>query len=149
MESVHDVCVCVGTTQMPSSLMRNQMMGAGQRRRHQRQRRGRLPPSQLPQQKGKGKRLAVGMHYGYVCTVCVSRSANAHTHTHTHTQGGKAKKDPNAPKRPSTAFFIWLNENRPSIKAQDPGLSVTEVGKKAGELWKKLSDKSVSRHGNE
>ncbi len=60
-------------------------------------------------------------------------------------QKGK-KKDPNAPKRPSTGFFIWLAEHRADIKADNPGLPVTGIGKIAGERWKKLSDKSVSFH---
>ena len=76
-----------------------------------------------------------------------------HTHTRTrttHTQdtGGpkkkRPKKDPNAPKKPLTAFMVWLQENRASIKAKDSTLSVAEVGKKAGELWRQLEDTSVS-----
>jgi hypothetical protein len=30
------------------------------------------------------------------------------------------------------------------IKAKYPGLSVTEFGKKCGELWKEMTDKSVT-----
>ena len=60
-------------------------------------------------------------------------------------QSKKQKKDPNAPKKPLTAYMVWLQENRPNIKKKYPGLSVTELSKKAGELWKALEDKSVSR----
>ena len=35
-----------------------------------------------------------------------------------------------------------MNENREKIKKENPGLSVAEFGKKAGELWKGLGDKS-------
>jgi len=36
-----------------------------------------------------------------------------------------------------------MNENRDKIKAKYPDLSITEFGKKAGEMWKALADKSV------
>ena len=56
----------------------------------------------------------------------------------------KKDKDPNAPKRASSAYMIWLNENRPAIKDEllitNPGAGVTDVTKRAGELWKELSD---------
>ncbi|XP_067931729.1 FACT complex subunit SSRP1-like isoform X2 [Watersipora subatra] len=53
----------------------------------------------------------------------------------------KSEKDPNAPKRAMSAYFLWLNESRSKIKADNPGISVTELSKKAGELWGKLSDR--------
>ena len=37
-----------------------------------------------------------------------------------------------------------MNENREQIKKDHPGLSIAEFGKKAGELWKAMTDKSVS-----
>ena len=52
--------------------------------------------------------------------------------------------DPDKPKRPQSAYFLWLNENRPRIKEEFPGISVTELTKKAGEMWKEVGDKSVS-----
>ncbi|KAG7308479.1 hypothetical protein JYU34_005689 [Plutella xylostella] len=54
----------------------------------------------------------------------------------------KREKDANAPKRPSTAFMLWLNENRKGILEDNPGIKVTEVAKKGGELWRDLKDKS-------
>ena len=53
------------------------------------------------------------------------------------------KKDPNAPKRPMSAYFLWLNENREQIKSDNPGASVADIAKKGGELWRELKDKSV------
>lgn len=40
--------------------------------------------------------------------------------------------------------MIWLNESREKIKADNPGIKVTEIAKKGGEMWKELKDKSVS-----
>lgn len=60
-------------------------------------------------------------------------------------KAGKGKdKDPNRPKRPQSAYFIWLNEHREQIKEEHPGISVTELSKKAGEMWKEVTDKTVS-----
>lgn len=58
---------------------------------------------------------------------------------------GKKKKkdrDENAPKRAITAFLVWLNENREKIKKENPGIKVTEISKKAGEMWSEMKDKS-------
>lgn len=52
---------------------------------------------------------------------------------------GKKGKDPNAPKRPLSAYMLWLNANRDKIRSDSPGMSVTDVSKKAGELWKGMS----------
>lgn len=53
----------------------------------------------------------------------------------------KSKKDtdPDKPKRPQTAYFLWYMEHREEIKNKHPGASVTELAKKAGETWKEMS----------
>ncbi|XP_070184989.1 LOW QUALITY PROTEIN: FACT complex subunit SSRP1-like [Littorina saxatilis] len=54
----------------------------------------------------------------------------------------KSNKDHNAPKRPQSAYFLWLNENRDSIRQDHPGIAITEVSKIAGELWKGINASS-------
>lgn len=54
----------------------------------------------------------------------------------------KAKKDPNAPKKPLSVYMLWLQDTRPSLKKKYPNASITELSKKAGELWKGVTDKS-------
>ncbi|XP_064613506.1 FACT complex subunit SSRP1-like isoform X2 [Liolophura sinensis] len=54
----------------------------------------------------------------------------------------KGDKDPNRPKRPQSAYFLWLNENREKIKKENPGITITEISKKAGEMWKEITDKT-------
>ena len=51
----------------------------------------------------------------------------------------KKGKDPNAPKRPMSAYMLWLNASREKIKSDHPGISVTDLSKKAGEIWKGMS----------
>lgn len=43
-----------------------------------------------------------------------------------------------------SAYMLWLSEVREQIKQENPGISVTELSKVAGEKWKKMEDKSVS-----
>uniref|UniRef100_A0A914YK65 FACT complex subunit SSRP1 n=1 Tax=Panagrolaimus superbus TaxID=310955 RepID=A0A914YK65_9BILA len=50
----------------------------------------------------------------------------------------KKRKDPNAPKRATSAYFHWMSEIRASITK--PGMGVAEVAKEAGRLWKEMSD---------
>lgn len=40
--------------------------------------------------------------------------------------------------------MLWLNESRKKIQEDNPGIKVTEIAKKGGEMWKDLKDKSVS-----
>ncbi|ELV11379.1 High mobility group protein B1 [Tupaia chinensis] len=47
----------------------------------------------------------------------------------------KKFKDPNAPKRPPSAFFLFCSEYCPKIKGEHPGLSIGDVAKRLGELW--------------
>ncbi|XP_046917740.2 structure specific recognition protein [Dermatophagoides farinae] len=58
----------------------------------------------------------------------------------------KKKKDDNKPKRPLSAFFLWMNENRDRIKKDHPELSLTEVSKKAGDLWKEMTKDDKSKY---
>ncbi|CAL5192289.1 unnamed protein product [Lathyrus oleraceus] len=52
----------------------------------------------------------------------------------------KAKKDPNKPKRPPSAFFVFLEDFRKTFKAENPNVkAVSAVGKAGGEKWKSLT----------
>lgn len=47
--------------------------------------------------------------------------------------------------------MLWLNSSRERIKAENPGISITEISKKAGEMWRQLGkeDKEVRRRERE
>ncbi|KAJ4806205.1 High mobility group protein [Rhynchospora pubera] len=54
---------------------------------------------------------------------------------------GKAAKDPNKPKRPPSAFFVFMEEFRKTFKEKNPNnKSVSVVGKAGGDKWKTLSE---------
>ncbi|KAM7463250.1 hypothetical protein LguiA_031371 [Lonicera macranthoides] len=58
-------------------------------------------------------------------------------------KGKKAtkSKDPNKPKRPPTAFFLFMDEFRKTFKEANPdNKSVSVVAKEGGVKWKSMSD---------
>ena len=65
----------------------------------------------------------------------------------------KAKKDPNKPKRPKSAFLMFCDDERAKlIEKEKKGLkgdakfSLGVVQKKLGELWKKLPDSKKKKY---
>ncbi|KAG6608639.1 hypothetical protein SDJN03_01981, partial [Cucurbita argyrosperma subsp. sororia] len=53
----------------------------------------------------------------------------------------KAGKDPNKPKRPASAFFVFMEEFRKKFSEENPNnKAVSAVGKAAGHKWKSMSD---------
>ncbi|CAL0311690.1 unnamed protein product [Lupinus luteus] len=56
-------------------------------------------------------------------------------------QKKKAAKDPNKPKRPPSAFFVFMAEFREQFKKENPNnKSVAAVGKACGSKWKAMTD---------
>jgi len=53
---------------------------------------------------------------------------------------GKKKVDDGRPKRPQSAYFLWMNANRATINKEHPGMTFGEFGKKCGGLWKDMAD---------
>ncbi|KAL3617727.1 HMG1/2-like protein [Castilleja foliolosa] len=52
-----------------------------------------------------------------------------------------AAKDPNKPKRPASAFFVFMEDFRKQYKEKYPkNKSVAVVGKAGGDKWKSLSE---------
>jgi len=59
----------------------------------------------------------------------------------------KKTKLPGQPKKPLSAYFMWLNtEGREKIKTDDPSASVTEVAKKAGEMWQSIDEATKEKY---
>jgi len=53
--------------------------------------------------------------------------------------GGRRKKDPNAPKRSLSAYMFFANEQRETVRSENPGIAFGQVGKVLGERWKALN----------
>ncbi|CAF0977110.1 unnamed protein product [Brachionus calyciflorus] len=58
----------------------------------------------------------------------------------------KKKKDPNAPKRALSAFFLFCADERPNVKAEFPQHSVGEAAKVLGERWNKVTPEVKSQY---
>jgi hypothetical protein len=52
----------------------------------------------------------------------------------------KKKKDPNAPKRPLSAFMFYSQKQRPIVKKDNPSANFAGVAKILGEQWKALDE---------
>ena len=63
----------------------------------------------------------------------------------------KIIRDPNAPKRPLTAFMLFTNHRRPSLMKNNPSklnleesnlleVKITEISVEIGKEWRALSD---------
>merc|ERR1719151_502887 len=57
----------------------------------------------------------------------------------------KKKKDPNAPKQPLSAYFIFSSEERQKVKAIHPGYSICEVAKELGRRWADMAPEVKQR----
>lgn len=59
--------------------------------------------------------------------------------------GGKKKKltkIPGQPKKPLSAYFIFMNANREKLQKENPSSGIGDIAKKAGEIWRTMEDKS-------
>lgn len=61
-------------------------------------------------------------------------------------KNGKKIKDKNAPKRPSTAFIFFSNDERPKVKAANPDIAFGDVAKEISVRWKQVDDKTKVCH---
>ena len=55
-------------------------------------------------------------------------------------KAAKAKKDPNAPKKPSGAYIFFCNDKRAEVKKANPEYGVAESGRELGSMWKAATD---------
>ncbi len=52
----------------------------------------------------------------------------------------RSKKDKDAPKRPLSAYFFYIQERREALKKEKPDLDNKELIRTMGEEWNKLTD---------
>eukprot|EP01065_Artemidia_motanka_P042726 TRINITY_DN5777_c0_g1_i1.p1 TRINITY_DN5777_c0_g1~~TRINITY_DN5777_c0_g1_i1.p1 ORF type:complete len:217 (+),score=77.53 TRINITY_DN5777_c0_g1_i1:79-651(+) len=56
-------------------------------------------------------------------------------------KGTKRAREEGEPKRPQTAYFLWLNsKGRKEAQEEKPDAKTTEIAQLCGELWKGMSD---------
>ena len=55
-------------------------------------------------------------------------------------KGTPALKDPNAPRRPTTAYLLFCQQNRDKLRAANPGMSFLDITKELGQQWTRLDE---------
>merc|ERR1719336_482976 len=58
----------------------------------------------------------------------------------------KKKKDPNAPKQPLSAYFLFSQEERLKVKAEHPNYSICEIAKELGRRWADMAPEVKQRY---
>jgi len=62
----------------------------------------------------------------------------------------KRKKDPDAPKRPPSAFFVFSSKHREAVKKElGEGVRVGDIARRLGEKWKELADEDKTEYNEE
>ncbi|XP_006643849.1 FACT complex subunit SSRP1-A [Oryza brachyantha] len=69
----------------------------------------------------------------------VKRKAKGRDEEGSEKRKPKKKKDPNAPKRAMTPFMYFSMAERATMKNNNPDLPTTEIAKKLGEMWQKMT----------
>ena len=52
----------------------------------------------------------------------------------------RKKRDPKAPKKALTPYFLFMGERRERMIAANPGFTFLQIGKEMGRLWKELPE---------
>ncbi|ORX54890.1 hypothetical protein BCR36DRAFT_581765 [Piromyces finnis] len=55
-------------------------------------------------------------------------------------RSGKAKRDPNMPKKPPSPYFLFCGKMRPIVSKKDSTLHPQQVVTELGKLWKELPE---------
>lgn len=53
---------------------------------------------------------------------------------------------PAKPKRPTTAYFRFMKEIRPTVQAKNPKLNTTEISSTIGKMWKSLDSAKQEKY---
>ena len=58
----------------------------------------------------------------------------------------KKEKDPNAPKRPSNAYFLYCSDNRNTVKEKNPELKTGQISKKLAAQWSTVDETTKKKY---
>ncbi len=53
---------------------------------------------------------------------------------------GRPRKKRTGPKKPLSAYTLFVMQNRPRVSSQNPNMSFAEVASKVGLMWRDLSE---------
>ena len=58
---------------------------------------------------------------------------------------GPVLVEPQKPKAPLSGYFLFLGDNRQTVKAANPTLGIGPIGKMLGKMWSELSDEEKAK----
>lgn len=58
----------------------------------------------------------------------------------------RSQKDPNAPKRPMSAFLAYSHAKRAEVKAKNPGMNNAEISRILAQMWKDAPEEEKKEH---
>ncbi|ELP84880.1 high mobility group protein B3, putative [Entamoeba invadens IP1] len=58
----------------------------------------------------------------------------------------KKEKDPNKPKKPASAYLLYCQEVRPSVKEKNPEMKQKDILGVIGKMWKDLSESEKKKY---
>jgi len=61
----------------------------------------------------------------------------------------KKPKDPNAPKKPQTAFFLYMHQERLVVKKNNPEMKAKDISKTIGAQWRELTEQQKKPYHDE
>jgi len=56
------------------------------------------------------------------------------------------EKDPNAPKKPLSPYFLFQADTRPKIKAENPDMAFGDIAKAIGTEWKNVKPETKKHY---
>jgi ubiquitin len=59
---------------------------------------------------------------------------------------GKKEKDPNAPKRPLSGYFLFMGDERANVKKDNPQWGVGDIAKELGSRWNNMEDAQKKKY---
>jgi len=58
----------------------------------------------------------------------------------------RSQRDPNAPKRPMSAFLAYSHSKRAEVKAENPGMNNAEISRLLSQIWKDAPEEEKKEH---
>lgn len=58
----------------------------------------------------------------------------------------RSQRDPNAPKRPMSAFLAYSHAKRAEVKAENPGMNNAEISRVLSQMWKVAPEEEKKEH---
>uniref|UniRef100_A0A7N8XUG5 Upstream binding transcription factor n=1 Tax=Mastacembelus armatus TaxID=205130 RepID=A0A7N8XUG5_9TELE len=82
----------------------------------------------------------------YLYSVCGFKKGGGANSPASKKKNSKAKANPEKPKRPISAMFIFAEEKRPKLQQERPDLSDSELTRLLARMWNELPDKKKEKY---